>query len=39
MWEVLHPDLKVAVVAFPLDGSSFLSGIVKNKNENARTPI
>jgi IMP cyclohydrolase len=33
VWEVLEPNLKVAVTAFPLEDSSFLSGIVKNKNE------
>lgn len=33
LWEVLDPDVKVAVTAFPLEGTSFLSGMVKNKNE------
>lgn len=32
VWEVLHPNLKVAVAAFPLEDTSFLNGIVKNKN-------
>jgi hypothetical protein len=33
VWEVLDPELKVGVTAFPLEDSSFLSGIAKNKNE------
>jgi hypothetical protein len=33
VWEVLDPDVKIAITAFPLEGTSFLSGIVKNKNE------
>jgi hypothetical protein len=33
VWDVLDPDLKVAVTAFPLEGTSFRSGIARNKNE------
>ena len=32
VWEVLDPTLKVAVVAFPLQDTSFLSGILQNKH-------
>ncbi len=33
VWEALDPNLKVAVAAFPLEDTSFLSGIAKNKHE------
>jgi IMP cyclohydrolase len=33
VWDVLDPNLKVAVAAFPLEDTSFLNGILKNTNE------
>jgi hypothetical protein len=31
VWVPLDPELKVAVAAFPLEGSSFLAGVAINK--------